>query len=135
MVRRLNFIEHCMVRMICALALVFVGLAHKPPLVDHPPVPASEIARYMLPDGTFAVLCLPSGEEKSGHHGKDVGSPCEACRLTGSVILPCPVDMTGMRIAFAGEHIAPAKPAQFDRPPLASSASPRGPPSGLISAA
>ena len=73
-------------RMLCALSLLLLGFAHQAPQAV-----AGEgyhAAAYMLPDGTFASLCVTIKDEG----GKTVGFKpnCEACRLSASVILPTP---------------------------------------------
>ncbi|TBY03764.1 hypothetical protein [Rhizobium laguerreae] len=73
-------------RMLCALSLALLGLAHQAPQAV-----ASEgydAAAYALPDGTFASLCITVKDAD----GKTVAfkSNCEACRLSASVILPTP---------------------------------------------
>ncbi|EJT05380.1 hypothetical protein [Rhizobium sp. CCGE 510] len=73
-------------RMLCALSLVLLGLAHQPPQAV-----ASEgyhAAAYMLPDGTFASLCV-TVKDADGKTGAFKPN-CEACRLSASVILPAP---------------------------------------------
>ncbi len=130
MIKRLSFAEQCMVRIICALALLFVGFAHKPPAIISP-IPLSEIAEYTLPDGTLSVLCLPSDESKFKHDPHDIGSGCEACRLTGAVLLPAPTDLSGQPILKL-ERFSPLGREAFYRQLFPPNTSPRGPPSRLI---
>ncbi|MBY5783034.1 hypothetical protein HFN62_04585 [Rhizobium leguminosarum] len=73
-------------RMLCALSLLLLGLAHQAPQAV-----ASEgydAAAYVLPDGAFASLCVTIKDAD----GKTVAFKpnCEACRLSASVILPMP---------------------------------------------
>ncbi|MBY3222028.1 hypothetical protein [Rhizobium laguerreae] len=73
-------------RMLCALSLALLGFAHQAPQAV-----ASEgydAAAYVLPDGTFASLCITVKDAD----GKTFAfkSNCEACRLSASVILPTP---------------------------------------------
>jgi hypothetical protein len=75
-----------LLRMLCALSLLLLGLAHQAPQAV-----ASEgydAAAYVLPDGTFASLCVTVKDTD----GKTVAFKpnCEACRLSASVILPAP---------------------------------------------
>lgn len=65
MIKRLGFAEQCIVRTLCALALLLVGFAHKPPVLANSQIPLREIAQYVLPDGTLPVLCLPSEDGKA----------------------------------------------------------------------
>ena len=131
MVGRLSFVEHCMVRVLCTLALLFVGFAHKPPVVGQQAISATELAHYVLPDGTMPDLCLSSGHGKDSHGGNDEGFGCEACRLSSSVLLPVPQLGAGEPIlAGVDRHVAFRTEAHYRQlfPP---NTAPRGPPSGL----
>jgi hypothetical protein len=82
-------------RLLCALALVMVGFAHKP-------VFAAEASGYevsVLPDGEIATMCL-SSPGASGKKGVG-GSSCEACRLSSSCLLPMPTASRGVIILAA----------------------------------
>lgn len=131
MVKSFHRIEQFGVRMLCALALLLVGFAHTPPAIASHGLSASELAEFVLPDGTLPVLCLSSEDgstKQKDHAGK---SGCEACRLAASVLLPSPADAIGERILRAGEQIVPVRVEAFYRQLFPPNASPRGPPSGL----
>jgi hypothetical protein len=132
MIKRLSLAEQCMVRIICALALLFVGFAHKPPVTDSYPVPPTEVAHYILPDGTLPVLCLPSQDGTIKHGHPDAASGCEACRLTTSVLVPSPTDTSGQPMLRQMENFIPIPDEPFYRRLFPPNTSPRGPPSGLI---
>ncbi|MBY3523099.1 hypothetical protein HFN70_29155 [Rhizobium laguerreae] len=90
-------------RMLCALSLALLGLAHQAPQAV-----ASEgydAAAYVLPDGTFASLCITVKEGD----GKTFAfkSNCEACRLSASVILPTPDVGSWLERKFASLINAP----------------------------
>lgn len=74
-------------RIFCAALLLFIGFAHKPVYASRSADPASTY--YLLPDGTFASLCIGNAD-----HGKPakswLGGGCDACRLAASVLLPTP---------------------------------------------
>lgn len=74
----------CVVRMICALALVFLAFAHLPAIAA--PAAPGQSAEYMLPDGTFASLCLTH----SGDENPIVAINCELCCLTPTAYVPPP---------------------------------------------
>lgn len=77
------------VRLMAAFALVFLSFAHRP-LAAKPLSPA-EIASYQLPDGTIAEICFGmAGVDHEGGKGEARAPVCEACRLSGSVLLPSP---------------------------------------------
>ncbi|MDR6821118.1 hypothetical protein J2X76_006319 [Neorhizobium sp. 2083] len=132
MVTRSNLSVQWVVRALCVLALLFVGFAHKPLNLDYHSIPASELAAYTLPDGTLPVLCLPSEDGKTKHDGHDLGSGCEACRLTASVLLPAPADMAGAPIVRESERMVPVRSEAFYRQLFPPNTAPRGPPSGLL---
>lgn len=131
MVGRLSFVEHCMVRVLCTLALLFVGFAHEPAVGQQRPIPATELAQYVLPDGTLPGLCLSSRHGKDSHGEGDRRSGCEACRLSAAVLLPAPQHGAGEPIlAEADRNVAFRTEAHYRQlfPP---NTAPRGPPSGL----
>lgn len=63
-----------LLRIMCAIAFVCVGFAHKPFLQT--PQITSDLAQYTLPDGTLPVYCLPTddGHSKTDH---GLGLGCE----------------------------------------------------------
>ncbi|EJC79421.1 hypothetical protein Rleg4DRAFT_1014 [Rhizobium leguminosarum bv. trifolii WSM2297] len=84
--RRTGLKATLFLRMLCALSFALLGFAHQAPQAV-----ASEgyhAAAYMLPDGTFASLCVTVKDAE----GKTVAFKpnCEACRLSASVVLPAP---------------------------------------------
>lgn len=117
-----------MVRILCALALLFVGFGHQPvAMAESNPF---DIAAYALPDGTLPALCVSEnddGQKDSG--GKHIHAQgCEACRISASVLLPSPVDNLGERMRPAA--IAPMRPfiRVAQRRILSPSTAPRAPP-------
>ena len=73
-------------RMLCALSLLLLGLAHQVPQAVA--AEGYDAAAYVLPDGTFASLCVTVKDAD----GKTIAFKpnCEACRLSASTILPTP---------------------------------------------
>lgn len=120
-------------RILCAVALFCVGFAHKPPVLAAPAIPAEDLSQYILPDGTFPVLCLPGQADDGKSHSHGLGSGCEACRLSASTILPSPPETAGERIRSTLAVLLPPRIEAFYRQLFPPNASPRGPPlSGLI---
>lgn len=115
-----------MVRILCAMALLCVGFAHKPPVIEKPALSASELALYTLPDGTLPDLCLNDGDDVDGRHRHDAG--CDACRLAASVLLPLPPDTAETAFSREPDHSPPDREIAWIRPALSSSAGPRAPP-------
>ncbi len=129
MVGRLSFVEHCMVRALCTLALLFVGFAHKPAMAAPWLPAATELAQYVLPDGTLPVLCLSSEHGKASHDGQDKGSGCEACRLSASVLLPVPQAGALEPILREIARSMPLRAEAHHRQLFPPNTAPRGPPS------
>jgi len=81
-------------RMLAALALLFLSFAHQPVIARV--LPPQIAAAYVLPDGSVAEICfgldgLGAEGGRGGHH--DGRAPvCEACRLSATAILPPPSD-------------------------------------------
>lgn len=120
------------VRILCALALLFVGFAHKVPMLDEASLQSIELSQYVFPDGTPHVLCLPGEAGDAEHDHQDFGSGCEACRLSASVLLPTPENTTGWLIRVPADRFVPIRVEAFRRHLLLPNAAPRGPPSELI---
>lgn len=129
MIKRLSFAEQCMVRIICAIALLFVGLAHRPPVIDGRTIPLSEIAHYTLPDGTLPDLCLSAEGDHGKHHGQATPTGCEACRLSAAIDLPVPLDVVGLPVAWQTAPATQQLDAVIALVRVLPSSSPRGPPS------
>ncbi|MGX5666546.1 hypothetical protein ACWKW9_11290 [Rhizobium daejeonense] len=112
-------------RILCAIALLSVGFAHRVPDVY-----AADIvtAATQLPDGTIPDLCLAASQDGIGKSGYHLNRSCEACLVSGAIVLPLPADDAGDRPV---PHEAVLRPdrARFDAPPvLISRAAPRAPP-------
>jgi hypothetical protein len=86
-------------RILCALSLLLLGLAHQAPQT------VAADAGYVLPDGTYASLCVTI----TGSGGKTVPLKpnCEVCRLAASVILPAPDSGSWLHLEFATLHNPP----------------------------
>jgi len=84
-------------RMICALGLLVLGLAHQAPQLAADPLYSS--AEYTLPDGSFASLCVTVKDDD----GKrlPMGPNCEVCRLAASIMLPAPDAAAWLKLDFA----------------------------------
>lgn len=117
-----------MVRILCALALLCIGFAHKSPLVGNP-IPIQELASYTLPDGTVPSLCLDGDHGKTKPDGHHASTGCEACRLSASVILTAPADSFGQPIILALDlELASTTDAVELRLRIPANSRPRAPP-------
>lgn len=111
------------VRFLSALALVFVAFAHAP--LNLRVVP--DAAAYAFPDGSIPVICVTLPGD-NGAPGVEHGSPCDACLISGSVIVPVPADLARPVVepSVAVTHFAAAPPARRAAWPPA--APPQAPP-------
>ncbi|MBB4576085.1 DUF2946 family protein [Rhizobium lentis] len=140
MIRRAKQIEQWALRILCAVALVFVGIAHQAPAAAAAAFDPAELAQYVLPDGTLPTLCVTvadeSGTDKSGtgEHDKAHSHGCEACRIGAATLLPAPTDVAGAPIGFAVAVELPIRAGAFHRQLFAPNTGPRAPPSDPIPA-
>eukprot|EP01036_Dinobryon_divergens_P037660 gene37660-biopygen29824 len=89
------------IRIICVVALVLLGLAHRPPVPAVPTLTPAEVALLTLPDGTLPELCLPGTDQDGKSKSHAMASDCEACRISANVVLPPPADLVGIRLRVA----------------------------------
>jgi hypothetical protein len=104
-----TMIARWLVRMACAIALLFVGFGHQAPASAASTFAQGEFAEYVLPDGTLPVICIADKDSRVQPHGKKHQSECEACLVSGAVILPTPgsFGIVNLRIedALASPHV------------------------------
>ncbi|MBY5357670.1 hypothetical protein HFO94_29850 [Rhizobium leguminosarum] len=130
---RANQIDQWAVRVVCALALLFVGFAHQVPAFAKDSFSPVALAQYVLPDGTLPTLCITVVDDSGKEHGK-IGhlSPCEACRIGATILLPQPGDETGMRIGFTVATELPRRVEILHRQLYPPNTGPRAPPTDPI---
>ncbi|MFN3718280.1 MAG: hypothetical protein ACK4UW_05165 [Rhizobium rhizophilum] len=114
------------IRMICVVALVLLGLAHRPVAAPAPQLSPDEIAALMLPDGSLPELCLPSDDGKGKPH--TAASDCEACRISAAVLLPAPADAVGKRMTMTASVVLPQPAEAHFRQLFPPDTHPRAPP-------
>lgn len=116
------------VRILCAVALLFVGFAHRP--ASHGMPSPFELAALVLPDGTFADLCIDD-DAVDGKARHEPGKVCEACRIANAMVLPLPVDLHGasraLNHAVADAPVLRVAAVKRERP----GAPPRAPPAAV----
>ncbi|MDF1632811.1 hypothetical protein [Mycoplana sp. MJR14] len=114
------------VRILCAIALLFVGLAHQPPAAAMVGDQRLDLAAYVLPDGTHADLCL-SGD---GSHDDEPmpAELCDACLIASAILLPAPADVSGQPLAIVLAVLAPPQAETSHRRVFPPNAAPRAPP-------
>jgi hypothetical protein len=117
---------HWAVRILCALAILFVGFAHQPvAIADTIP---DELAFYTFPDGTQPVICI-SDDETTGHTDKHFHNHgCDACRIAASALLPTPADATGDPLQFASSTVLPIVVEAVPQRVIPRNTAPRAPP-------
>ena len=131
MIRRARQIEQWALRILCAATLVFVAFAHQAPVAGESG--PTELAQYVLPDGTLPSLCATvSDKSDQGQHDKTHSHGCEACRIGASTLLPAPMDVAGAPIPFAVAVELPIRAESFPRRLFPPNTGPRAPPSDPI---
>ena len=119
-------------RILCAIALLCVGFAHKVPVVETATTSVAELEQYVFPDGSRPVLCLSDTGDQSNPGGKVAGKSCEACRLGASIVLPAPADAPAWLAPYCATRFMPVR-AETPLPRhFTLQAAPRGPPSAVI---
>lgn len=73
-------------RLLCVIALLFVGFAHRVPAV--PLQSDVDLSAYALPDGTLPVICHTPAGTGDGSGNTVFFGDCEFCRLAGAAVLP-----------------------------------------------
>ncbi|PYB70036.1 hypothetical protein DMY87_22405 [Rhizobium wuzhouense] len=116
------------IRMICVIALVLLGLAHRPPVPAIPVLDPSEVARLILPDGTLPELCLPGTDQDGKSKTHTAASDCEACRISAAIALPAPADLVGIRLPVAIAAVLPQPAEAHYRQLFPPNSAPRAPP-------
>jgi len=135
LIRRGRQIEQWALRILCAVALVFVGFAHQVPAAAAGDLGPAELAQYVLPDGTLPTLCVTvTDKSDQGQHDKAHSHGCEACRISASTLLPTPTDVAGAPIPFAVTVELPIRAEAFHRQLFPPNTGPRAPPSDPIPA-
>lgn len=121
-------------RIVCAIALLFVGFAHQVPALASDPTDPAHFAAYTLPDGALPSLCITitddNGKASPDHRASNQG--CEACRIGAAVLLPVPTDAVGTTVAFTPQPDAPRRIETFRRQTYPPNTGPRAPPSDPI---
>jgi hypothetical protein len=128
-VTRLWKIETWIVQALCVAALLFLGLAHQPPVFASE-ARADGLADFVLPDGTLPTICITSAREdgKGSTNHKIHSQGCEACRINAAVMLPSPTDTVGIFLSFAAAIDLPLPVETVRRQIYPPNTGPRAPP-------
>lgn len=111
------------IRLALIAGLVLAAFAHRPATPTPSGMSLIELARYVLPDGSLPVLCLP------GQDGAVSGAHCEFCLIAGGVLPPQPA--AGPCVSTQTATLAMANAARAGPsicPACHATAPPRGPP-------
>ncbi|MGO1162087.1 hypothetical protein ACTOV4_09040 [Brucella sp. C7-11G] len=118
------------IRILSVLALMLVAFAHKPVILASPE--QLLLAQYVLPDGSYPVLCITDHAIDADGHDRNQhmhnSTACDACRISSAFLCPTPAPSTGATINIAtADIITPSEPVlrQQTYPP---SAPPQAPP-------
>lgn len=96
-------------RILCAMVFLSAGFGHRTPAAMATDV---QSIAYVLPDGSFADLCIADQGQKHAMSTSD----CEACRLSSAVLLPEPSDQSWLIARFASHVIvAPSESVNRSR--------------------
>ena len=87
--------------------------------------PTLELSEYMLPDGTYPLLCLGGLDGDGAPGAEDAG--CEACRLASTMAMPEGGTATPVPVSWPFQHVAAPRVVAVVAPPCAF-ARPRAPP-------
>lgn len=101
------------IRILCVLALMLVAFGHKPVALASPE--QLLLAQYVLPDGSYPVLCITDHAVDQDSHDSDQHlhnkNICDACRISSAFLCPAPAASTGVAINIAtADVIAPSEP-------------------------
>ncbi|HEV7319552.1 MAG TPA: hypothetical protein VGO04_13210 [Ensifer sp.] len=114
-------------RMLCALVLVVSALVQQPAAAM--PV-APDMAAYVLPDGTFADLCLTGHDDADGKGGTKCHG-CQSCCLVAPGTLPAPYRVSAPPQSPAVLPALQSNELVLVRSVLLTGAGPRAPPSAF----
>jgi hypothetical protein len=120
-----------LVRMICAIALLFVGFAHQAPAFAKGGFITPEFAAYVLPDGTLPVICIAGKGEQKHRRDQADGAKCEACRIGSTALSPVPACDGVERLLVMTNDASPVE-VVFHRQLFPRTGGARAPPGNLV---
>jgi len=122
-----------LLRGLIAFALLAIAFGHQPLNPGASGLQnagADELSAYALPDGTLPVICFGDGTSGGVGDGKGrgFGAGCDACRLTGSFILPEPSCDGAKTRVLAGRRVISGVAPELTASAFSPSAPPTAPP-------
>ncbi len=96
-------------RFVCVIGLVLLAFAHRPVGFEWNEYQSTQ---YMLPDGSYPVLCLSDHQASENHDkGHIHQTGCEACRISAAFLCPEPDSSSGFPLQSAlASAVTPAQP-------------------------
>lgn len=122
------------VRILCALALLVVGIPGQPILSAPFTLTSSDLTQYRLPDGTFPVFCITYKDTEGKQRGATFSPTFEIGQLAAAVIPPAPQTEVFERVSFQSPVLNFSEAPTFRRAAHPPNSGPRAPPSSDISA-
>ncbi len=116
-------------RVLCAIAILFVGFAHKPPEDLRTEISVLDLSAFALPDGEVPDICLSAGHQSDEDH--PYSGNCEACRLGTGTLVPNPTDTVGLPMTGSRALSFVLRPVTVKRQVVCPNAAPRAPPGSL----
>ena len=121
------------VHVLCMVALVAIGFAHKVPEAVAAPQTSVDFSAYTLPDGSLPVLCISEQstftfDDHGKQHDHAGQSGCDACRISASILLPAPADTGGVRAEASLDIAGPSAEAPIILRLFPPNTAPRAPP-------
>lgn len=118
--------ERWALRLVCAMALLFVGFAHQIPVIEKDGVQI-DVAQYVLPDGTLPIFCITDNADGNQKHKMQMEG-CQACHINASILIPVPADVAGVAVSFVPAASTSTRTAAFTRRLFPPNTGPRAPP-------
>jgi hypothetical protein len=126
--RQTTITQQWLVRILCAIALLFVGFAHQPPVIQTSAGPI-DVSQYVLPDGSLPIFCITDNSDDGTDHGRmHMVHGCEACQIAASVVVPAPSDVPGFKAPMSTAVSFHGAENDFSRPLFPPNIGPTGPP-------
>ena len=126
--RSSSSIKHWTVRILCALALVFVGFGSQPNPSEAGELKPAELAQYQLPDGSFPILCITYKDADGKLRGK-VHAPCsDTSQMVSAVLVPEASGTASVFRPLSFNAPMPLKLEAFHRQLYPPNSGPRAPP-------
>jgi len=116
------------VRLLCALAVVFVGFGAQPAISNSDQLTPAELAQYRLPDGTLPIFCITYRDADGKAHGEVHIPGCYLCQTAPAALLPAAPVFDYGHLPFVFARLAAPLSVAFHRRLYPPNSGPRAPP-------